>query len=56
MRSHGPGGVAYTVVLGRKPCVQVMPLSVLVAQPMSEAPPSVKRPDCMVETIVEPDE
>src|SRR5215469_13080982 len=39
-----------------KPCVQVAPLSVEVAKPMSELPPSKKRPDWKTETMVEPKE
>src|SRR5690242_1199537 len=44
-----------TVIPGRTPCVQVLPLSVLVAQPLSTAPPPLgKRPTWNVETIVLP--
>src|SRR5690242_21485474 len=39
---------------GKKPCFQVFPAFVLVAQPISELPPSKKRPDWNVATIVEP--
>ncbi len=42
------------VMPGSEPCVQVTPLSVEVANPMSEAPPSKKRPCWNAETIVEP--
>src|SRR5579884_110454 len=52
--AKGPGGVAEGVVPGRNPCFQVLPLSVEVAQPISEAPPLKKRPDCTTMTIVEP--
>ena len=41
---------------GITPLVHVAPLSVLMAQPMSDAPPSVKRPHCAAATIVLPDE
>src|SRR5205823_2285210 len=43
-RSYGPAGVAYLVRLGRPPSDHVAPLSVEVANPMFEAPPSVNRP------------
>src|SRR5256885_12276677 len=38
------------------PLVHDVPLFVDVAQPMSDAPPSKKRPNCPAETIVEPNE
>src|ERR671926_1304044 len=38
------------------PLVQDVPLFVDVAQPMSDAPPSKKRPNCAAETRVEPNE
>src|SRR5207244_11232462 len=38
------------------PLVHDVPLFVEVAQPMSDAPPSVKRPNCAAATIVEPNE
>ncbi len=41
---------------GSSPLVQLAPESVLVAQPMSEAPPSVNRPVCWASTMVEPKE
>src|SRR5437762_1080380 len=39
---------------GRKPCVQVAPPSAEVAQPMSEEPPSKKRPLWNAATTVPP--
>ncbi len=39
---------------GSMPCCQVVPPSVEVFQPMSEAPPSVNRPTCEEATIVLP--
>src|SRR3954451_23439806 len=41
---------------GSGPLVHVAPLSELVAKPMSDAPPSKKRPSCAAATIVEPNE
>src|SRR2546430_12925150 len=38
------------------PLVHDVPLFVDVAKPMSDAPPSKKRPNCAAETIVEPNE
>src|SRR5256885_3708246 len=38
------------------PLVHDVPLFVDVAQPMSDAPPSKKRPNCAAETSVEPNE
>src|SRR5919205_2272922 len=38
------------------PLVQDVPLFVDVAQPMSDAPPSKKRPNCAAETRVDPNE
>src|SRR2546423_12738147 len=38
------------------PLVHDVPLFVDVAQPMSDAPPSKKRPNCAAATIVEPNE
>ena len=54
--AHGPGGVAYTVVPGRNPCVQVAPLSFEVAHPMLFAPPLENRPTWNEATMVEPKE
>ena len=54
--AHGPGGVAYTVVPGRYPWVQVAPLSVEVAHPMSFAPPFENRPTWKEATMVDPNE
>src|SRR5438128_7469876 len=51
----GFGGVELTVAEGRKPLVQLLPPSVEVAKPMSEAPPLKKRPTWKVETKVEPE-
>src|SRR2546426_742414 len=56
IRAHGPGGVEYTVVLGRNPCVHVTPLSVVVSHPMLSDPPSVNRPVWWTATVVEPKE
>src|SRR5919204_1085865 len=41
---------------GKTPLTQLEPLFVDVAQPMSDAPPSKKRPSCAAETMVEPNE
>src|SRR2546423_11284393 len=38
------------------PLVHDVPLFVEVAKPMSDAPPSLKRPNCAAETSVEPNE
>src|SRR5579859_3325554 len=51
-RAYGPGGVALSVVPGRKPCVKVVPPLIDVAKPMLEAPPLKKRPTWKAETIV----
>ncbi|MGN5382058.1 hypothetical protein ACQ4WX_47955 [Streptomyces lasalocidi] len=44
----------FVVELGRKPCVQVCPLSVEVAHPMLEAPPPETRPTWKPATTVLP--
>ena len=44
------------VIPGSVPLVHEAPLFVDVAQPMSVAPPSKKRPNWAAATIVEPDE
>src|SRR4051794_24650060 len=44
------------VMPGNTPLVHVAPLSVEVAKPASDAPPSKKRPNCAAATIVEPNE
>jgi hypothetical protein len=44
------------VIPGSVPELHVAPLSVEVAKPMSDAPPSKKRPNCAAATIVEPNE
>src|SRR5436305_12002751 len=49
-----PGGVAKTVVAGKKPAVQLLPPLVEVANPILEAPPLKKRPTWKAETMVEP--
>src|SRR6185437_11176965 len=49
-----PAGMLFAVMPGRKPCVQVTPPFVEVAQPMSEDPPPDTRPDWKVDTIVLP--
>src|SRR5438874_5994315 len=54
-RSYGPAGEELAVSDGRNPLLHVAPASFDVAQPMSELPPSVKRPDWNAETIVFPD-
>ena len=51
-----PGGVAKVVVPGRKPFVQVVPLLLEVAQPISELPPLKMRPVWKAVTSVEPKE
>src|SRR2546426_6550695 len=50
-----PGGVAKTVLDGRKPLVKLFPPLVEVAKPMLEAPPLKKRPTWKAETKVEPE-
>src|SRR5438445_7801938 len=50
-----PGGVAKTVLDGRKPLVKLLPPLVDVAKPMLEAPPLKKRPTWKAETKVEPE-
>src|SRR3954453_11080529 len=44
------------VMPGNTPLVHVAPLSVEVANPASDAPPSKKRPNCAAATIVDPNE
>src|SRR5258708_4404452 len=51
-----PGGVAKTVLDGRKPLVKLFPPLVEVAKPMLEAPPLKKRPTWKTETKVEPED
>jgi len=51
-----PGGVANTVVPERNPFVHVPPLSVVVAHPRFDEPPSVKRPLWNAATSVDPKE
>src|SRR6266851_10057801 len=51
-----PGGVAKTVLDGRKPLVKPFPPLVDVAKPMLEAPPLKKRPTWKAETKVEPED
>ena len=53
-RGYGPGGALNWVRPGRKPDFHVFPASVVVAQPMFEAPPSLKRPLWNAVTSVEP--
>src|SRR5262245_5347113 len=50
----GPAGIDALVVAGRKPWVQETPPLVLVAQPMSLAPPLKTRPVWNVATTVDP--
>src|SRR5216684_4185661 len=50
-----PGGVAKTVLDGRKPLVKPFPPLVDVAKPMLEAPPLKKRPTWKAETKVLPE-
>src|SRR5258708_7530037 len=51
---NGPGCIASRLVPGRKPWVQDTPPSLLVAQPISVAPPLKTRPVWNAETKVEP--
>src|SRR5690242_7109393 len=55
-RAHGPGGVEFTVVPGSSWAVHDEPLFVETETPMSDYPPSVKRPHCAAATIVLPNE
>src|SRR5919204_4783970 len=55
-RAYGPGGFVKGVIPGMTPLVHDVPLFVDVAQPMSDAPPLKKRPNCAAATIVEPNE
>src|SRR5919202_849087 len=55
-RAYGPAGLVKTVIPGITPLVHETPLFVEVAQPMSDAPPLKKRPNCAAATIVEPKE
>src|ERR671928_282395 len=56
MRAHGPGGVEFTVMPGSCWEVHDVPLFVETDTPMSDDPPSVKRPHCAAATIVLPNE
>ena len=56
MRAQVPGGSAYTVVPGMNPFVHVVPLSVVVANPRFEDPPSENRPTWKAATTVDPNE
>src|SRR5258708_33329261 len=51
-----PGGVAKTVLDGRKSLVKLLPPLVDVAKPMLEAPPLKKRPTWKAETKVLPED
>src|SRR5438876_1616765 len=55
-RAYGPGGVELTVMPGSCCAVHVEPLFVETETPMSDDPPSVKRPHWDVATIVLPNE
>jgi len=55
-RAYGPGGFVKGVIPGMTPLVHDTPLFVDVAQPMSDAPPSKKRPSWGAETMVDPNE
>src|SRR5918912_3294430 len=55
-RAHGPAGVELTVMPGSCWAVHDDPLFVETETPMSDDPPSVKRPHCAVATIVLPNE
>src|SRR5205085_6481313 len=55
-RAYGPAGFVNPVIPGMTPLVHDVPLFVDVAQPMSDAPPSKKRPNCAAETRVDPNE
>jgi hypothetical protein len=53
-RSYGPATAVCLVIPASVPLVQDAPLLVEVANPMSDAPPSKKRPNWAAVTIVEP--
>ena len=55
-RAYGPGGAVYTVIPGSACDVHDVPLLLETETPMSEAPPSLKRPHCAAATIVLPNE
>src|ERR687883_1723748 len=55
-RAYGPGGFVKPVIPGMTPLTHDVPPFVEVAQPMSDAPPSKKRPNCAAATIVLPNE
>src|ERR671927_768850 len=55
-RAHGPAGVEFTVRPGSCCAVHDDPLFVETETPMSDDPPSVKRPHCAAATIVLPNE
>src|SRR5919199_1175264 len=55
-RAYGPAGFVKPVIPGMTPLTHDVPLVVDVAQPMSDAPPSKKRPNCPAATSVEPNE
>src|SRR5919201_4654020 len=56
IRAYGPAGLEYTVVPDRACAVHDDPLFVETETPMSDDPPSVKRPHCAAATIVLPNE
>src|ERR671925_1704794 len=56
IRAYGPGGVELTVMPGSCWAVHDEPLFVETETPMSDDPPSVKRPHCDAATIVLPNE
>src|SRR5918912_189264 len=53
-RAQGPAGVEFTVRPGSCCAVHDVPLFVETETPMSDDPPSVKRPHCAAATIVLP--
>src|ERR671938_1106350 len=55
-RAYGPAGVELTVIPGSACAVHDEPLFVETETPMSDDPPSVKRPHCAAATIVLPNE
>src|SRR5918912_2413016 len=55
-RAQGPAGVEFTVRPGSCCAVHEVPLFVETETPMSDDPPSVKRPHCAAATIVLPNE
>jgi hypothetical protein len=54
IRRQRPGGVAWIVVPGRNPSVQVRPASDETDQPKFEAPQLIDRPDWKTLTMVDP--